>query len=152
MEEMRFTFVIGVGGCGFEVVGNVAEKVETMIADGYQDYTEFIEIDSASRLDNGTDLKGKIKYLNLLTPGLQYRINYRYRSDFIRKIIPEDFEIMKLNDHGSSIDRRIGKIKLYDYTCDRSSTNDVAFQKMIEEALEKKCVYRFTRRYSGSTG
>ena len=152
MEEMRFTFVIGVGGCGFEVVRNVAEKAETMVTDGYQDYTEFIGIDSDSRLDNGTDLKGKIKYLNLSTPGLQYRINYRYRSDFIRKIIPEDFEIMKLNDHGSSIDRRIGKIKLYDYTCDRPSTNDVAFQKMIEEALEKKCVYRFTRRYSGSTG
>ena len=65
MEEMRFTFVIGVGGCGFEVVRNVAEKAETMVTDGYQDYTEFIGIDSDSRLDNGTDLKGKIKYLNL---------------------------------------------------------------------------------------
>ena len=39
MEEMRFTFVIGVGGCGFDVVRNVAEKAETMVTDGYQDYT-----------------------------------------------------------------------------------------------------------------
>ena len=30
MEEMRFTFVIGVGGCGFEVVRNVAEKPSSL--------------------------------------------------------------------------------------------------------------------------
>ncbi len=130
------TLVIGVGGSGAAVVAKAARLAEQRFLPDYQNYVDFLVVDSdvyeIEEVRNNTN----VRTLCISTPGARERM--RCRSGFFRKFMPADYDIEKINDHGASADRMTGKVKLYDVSEDGSTTNDVKFQNMITDLFREK--------------
>ena len=141
------TLVIGVGGSGAAAVAEAVKLADQRFLPVYQNYVDFLVIDSDAYEIEKMRNNSNVRTLCTSTSGQKYRMELKehkeHRPEFFRKFMPIDYNILKINDYGASADRMTGKIKLYDVTEDKATTNDTRFQGMIEELfLGKWSVYK----------
>ena len=135
-RKNALTLVIGIGGSGAAAVAEADRLVEQKFCPGYQNYVDFLVVDSDVYEIEKVRNNSNVRTLCISTPGARERM--RCRSEFFRKFMPADYDIEKINDHGASADRMTGKVKLYDVSEDGITTNDVKFQNMITDLFREK--------------
>ena len=134
-RKNALTLVIATGGSGASAIKEAIKIADQKLLPEYQNYVDFLVVDSDSDEIEGTKSKNGVRTLYTSTEGAPHRMTLKpgaeYRPEFFRKFMPADYDILKINGYGSSRDRITGKMKLYDKTKDGASTNDARFQDMI---------------------
>lgn len=141
-KKTGLTLVIGTGGSGTTAIREAIRIADQKLTEEYRNYVEFIVVDSAKQELEEVKRQPGVTTLNISTPGADKRMILKpgeeRRPPFFREFMPADYDIQKIKEDGASRDRITGKMKLYDISGDRASTNDARFQEMIRHLFEGK--------------
>ncbi|HCS83980.1 MAG TPA: hypothetical protein DIV51_04785 [Lachnospiraceae bacterium] len=133
IQRDHLTLVIGSGGMGAAAIRAAVRKARQNLVSDFDNYTKFIMVDSDQREMDRME-KEQIKTLNIFTPpGAAERLRLENRTDFFKRFVPHDYDVIKLSGRSSpACDRMTGKIEFYDEAMG-GTTNDVKFRNIIGE-------------------
>lgn len=133
IQRDHLTLVIGSGGMGAAAIHAAVQKARQNLESDFDNYTKFILVDSDWREIDRME-KEQIKTLNIFTPpGAAERLRLENRTDFFKRFVPHDYDVIKLSGRSSpACDRMTGKIEFYDEAMG-GTTNDVKFRNIIGE-------------------
>lgn len=133
IQRDHLTLVIGSGGMGAAAIHAAVQKARQNLESDFDNYTKFIMVDSDQHWMDRME-KEQIKTLNIFTPpGAAERLRLENRTDFFKRFVPHDYDVIKLSGRSSpACDRMTGKIEFYDEAMG-GTTNDVKFRNIIGE-------------------
>ena len=133
IQRDHLTLVIGSGGMGAAAIRAAVRKARQNLVSDFDNYTKFIMVDFDQRWMDRME-KEQIKTLNIFTPpGAAERLRLENRTDFFKRFVPHDYDVIKLSGRSSpACDRMTGKIEFYDEAMG-GTTNDVKFRNIIGE-------------------